>query len=110
MTRKIINAFVFLLVTFCSCENRRFDKDKRQIIAKDEIRSKLHRARSFDITGFKEDTVRDYPDSAFKNPIRYSLDFVYKDSANQLQKKTGVVIFTPDGNSVISTTITDSIP
>jgi hypothetical protein len=99
--------FSLLVTGFYSCENPRFDKDKRQIIAKDEIRTKLHKARSFDITGFKEDTLLNYPDSAFKNPIRYTLDFVYKDSANVLQKKTGVVLFTPDGNSVISSNIID---
>ncbi|HUS02979.1 MAG TPA: hypothetical protein VMY77_14675 [Chitinophagaceae bacterium] len=97
--------FGVLLFAFFSCENPRFDKDKRQIIAKDEIRSKLSRARSFDITGFREDTLSTFPDSAFKNPIRYTLDFVYNDSANVLQKKKGVVIFTPDGNSVISSGI-----
>ena len=100
--------FIFLLFIFFSCENPRFDKDKRQLIAKDEIRNKLHRARSFDITGFKEDTLSNFPDTTFKRPIRYTLDFVYKDSNNVLQKKKGIVIFTPDGNSIISTII-DSI-
>jgi hypothetical protein len=100
---------VFLLFIFFSCENPRFDKDKRQLIAKDEIRSKLPRARSFEIAGFREDTLSNFPDTTFKRPIRYTLDFVYKDSNNVLQKKRGVVIFTPDGNSVISTVI-DSIP
>ena len=99
--------FCFLLPVFFSCENPRFDKDKRQLIAKDEIRGKLKRARSFDITGFKEDTLSNYPDSTFKNPIRYTLDFVYKDSANVLQKRKGVVLFTPDGNSIISSNIID---
>ena len=97
--------FGVLVFTFFSCENPRFDKDKRQIIAKDEIRSKLRRARAFDITGFKEDTLSTFPDSTFKHPIRYTLDFVYKDSTNVLQKKRGIVIFTPDGNSIISSGI-----
>ena len=97
--------FGVLLLAFFSCENPRFDKDKRQLIAKDEIRSKLKRALSFEITGFKEDTLSSFPDSTFKNPIRYTLDFVYKDSANLFQKKKGVVIFTPDGNSVITSGI-----
>ena len=100
---------VFLLFIFFSCENPRFDKDKRQLIAKDEIRNKLQRARPFDITGFKEDTLSNFPDTTFKRPIRYTLNFVYKDSNNVLQKKKGIVIFTPDGNSIISTII-DSIP
>lgn len=100
--------FCILLTAFFSCENPRFDKDKRQIIAKNEIRSKLKRASSFDITGFKEDTLPASPDSIFKNPIRYTLDFVYKDSVNALQKKKGVVLFTPDGHSIISSNIIDS--
>jgi hypothetical protein len=100
--------FCFFLIAFYSCENPRFDKDKRQIIAKEEIRSKLHRAPSFDITGFKEDTLSNYPDSTFKNPIRYTLDFHYKDSANLLQRKRGVVLFTANGNSIITSNIIDS--
>ena len=99
----------FFLFNFFSCEKPRFEKDKRQLSAKDEIRSKRHRARSCDITGFKEDTLSNFPDTTFKRPIRYTLDFVYKDSNNVLQKKKGIVIFTPDGNSIISTII-DSIP
>lgn len=78
-------------------------------MAKDEIRTKIHRTRSFDITAFKEDTLQTWPDSDFKHPIRYTLDFIYNDSANILQRKRGIVIFTPDGNSIINSEITDSI-
>ncbi len=92
----------FLLFIFFSCENPRFAKDKRQLKAKDEIRRKMPGMRSFDITGFKEDTLQTWPDSVFKRPIRYTLDFVYKDSANVLQRKRVIVIFTPDGNSIIN--------
>jgi hypothetical protein len=108
MRKAILYILSLLLITFFSCENHRFDKDRRQLIAKDQIRNKLPKARSFDITRFKEDTLLNYPDSAFVKPIRYILDFVYKDSANVLQNKKGVVIFTPDGNSVISAGIIDS--
>jgi hypothetical protein len=97
--------FIVLFFVLYSCDDHRFDKDKRQIMAKDEIRYKLRRARSFDITGFKEDTLTVYPDSLFKRPIRYTLDFVYQDSNKVLQKKKGVVIFTPDGRSIISSNI-----
>ncbi len=100
--------FSVFLLAFVSCQNPRFDKDKRQLIAKDEIRRRLLRARSFDITGFKEDTLSNFPDSTFKHPIRYMLDIVYKDSNNVLQKKRGIVIFTPDGNSIINSGIIDS--
>lgn len=105
---KYLFSVVFLL-TFFSCDNPRFDADKRQIKAKDEISRKILKARSFDILNFKEDTLS-WPDSVFKRPIRYTLDFVYKDSTNVLQKKRGAVIFTPDGNSIIYSQITDSIP
>ncbi len=97
--------FIVLFFVFYSCENHRFDKDKRQIMAKDEIRYKLRRAQSFDIKGFKEDTLTAYPDSLFKRPIRYTLDFVYQDSNKVLQKRRGIVIFTPDGRSIISSNI-----
>lgn len=105
---KYISYCIFLLALF-SCDYHRFDKDKRQIMAKNEISNKLPRARSFDITAFKEDTLSNFTDSIFKRPIRYTLDFVYKDSANVLQKKRGIVIFTPDGRSIITSHITDSI-
>lgn len=104
MTKYIF--FSGLLLVFFSCENPRFNKDKRQIIAKDEIRRKLPgAARAFDITGFNEDTLSNFSDTILKRPIRYTLDFVYKDSANVLHTKKGIVIFTPDGNSVITSSI-----
>lgn len=99
---------LYFIFIFFSCENHRFDKDKRQLIAKDEIRNKLNRARFFDITGFKEDTLSNYPDSFFTRPIRYTFDFVYKDSNNIFQKKKGIVLFTPDGRSIITSRI-DSV-
>ncbi|MGN6532722.1 MAG: hypothetical protein ACTHK0_13340 [Ginsengibacter sp.] len=107
---KLLNTiFLFILFTplFFSCENHRFDRDKRQIIAKDEIRSKLHRAPGFDITAFQEDTVEIQNDSNFKKQIRYSVDIEYLDSNKVLQKKKGIVMFAPDGQSVISSKITD---
>lgn len=101
--------FLFGIVTpiFLSCENHHFDSDKRQIMAKDEIHSKLYKTRGYDITAFKEDTVEvtDHPD--FKKQIRYHLDFEYIDSNNVLQKKSGDVFFTPDGSSIINYKITD---
>jgi hypothetical protein len=100
--------FSFLLLSIFSCDYHRFDKDKRQLIAKDEISNKIPRTRSFDVTYFKEDTLLTYPDSIFKHPITYTLDFVYKDSANVLQKKRGIVLFTPDGRSIINSRIIDS--
>ncbi len=49
--------FVVFLLPFFSCETHNFDRDKRQIKAKDEIRSKLHKISNYDITKFREDTV-----------------------------------------------------
>ena len=99
--------FILLLTGIFSCENHRFDSDKRQIMAKNEIESKLHRTRAFDITGFNEDTVQNFSDSNFKKQIRYRLDFVYEDSNKILQTKRGIVMFTPDGKTIISSQITE---
>ncbi len=99
--------FLFLLTAIFSCENHRYESDKRQIMAKDEIQSKLRGARAFDITGFMEDTVQNDSDSNFKKQIRYTLDFVYQDSNKVEQKKRGIVMFTPDGASIINSQITD---
>jgi len=104
--RKIF-LFIFLASLFFSCENHRFDSDKRQIIAKDAIQNKLHKARAFDVTDFKEDTVEVQNDSNFKKQIRYSLDIEYLDSNKVLQKKKGIVMFAPDGQSIINSKITD---
>lgn len=103
----IMLLFVFIWPVFFSCETHNFDRDKRQIMAKDEIRSKLHKIHDYDITGFREDTVDANGEAGLKKEIRYQLDFQYIDSSNILQKKTGDVFFTPDGNSVMRSTITD---
>lgn len=96
---------LLLLIIFASCENHSFESDKRQLVAKDQIRRKLHNARSFDITAFKQDTLESYSDTTIKRPLRYALDFVYTDSNGQLQNKKGIVLFTPDGKSVLKTQI-----
>lgn len=76
-------------------------------MAKDEIQNKLIKARSFDVTSFAEDTLPLLNDSLFKTEIRYSLDIEYLDSNSELKKKKGIVIFTPDGKSIISSKIID---
>ena len=108
-TKKLKPLYLFLLLTsgFVACENHRFDSDKRQIMAKDEIRSKLHKVSGYDITGFKEDTIEVTGLPDLKKEIRYQLDFEYLDSGKVLQKKTGEVFFTPDGASIINSKITD---
>jgi len=98
--------FIFFTPLFFSCENHRFDADKRQITAKNEIRNKLNRPPGYDVTAFQEDTVETPNDSSFKKQIRYSLDIEYLDSNKILQKKRAIVMFTPDGQSVITSTIT----
>lgn len=103
----ILLLFVFLLPIFFSCETHNYDRDKRQIMAKDEIRSKLHKIRDYNITAFREDTVDANDDAGLKKEIRYRIDFQYTDSNNVLQKKTGDVFFTPEGSSIIYSTISD---
>lgn len=102
---------LFLLLVFFAfaCESESFDKDKRQIAAKNVIREKLRRGRNFDIVSFKEDTLTSSPDSMVKNPIRYSLNFVYADSTGAVQHRNGVVLFTPDGKSLLNSQIVDSV-
>lgn len=98
--------FLFLpALIILSCENHSFDRDQRQLIAKNEIREKLGNVQSFDITDFKEDTLHEWTDTTFKNVIRYKLNVVYKDSAGAMQNKEGFVVFTPDGKSVMSSQI-----
>jgi hypothetical protein len=80
----------------------------RQIMAKDDILSQLHKISSFDITGFKEDTLTGIiPGTSLKRTIRYELDISYVDSNKVQQNKKGIVLFTPDGKSIINTEITD---
>ncbi len=104
---KIVFLFIIVTPAFFSCETHNFDRDKRQIMAKDQIHSKLYKAREYDVTGFKEDTVEVSDNPDFKKEIRYQLNFEYLDSNNVLQKKTGDVFFTPDGSSIINSKITD---
>ncbi len=103
---KFISLPLFVLTLF-SCQNAGFESDERQIIAKDEIRQQIRRARSFDVVGFKQDTILNWPDTTIKHPVSYTLDFVYNDSTGALQSKRGVVIFAPIGNTVLSSTIQD---
>ncbi len=96
----------FFLVSVASCETDNFNADKRQIMAKDLIRSKLERnARNYDIVAFREDTLQSWPDSLIKTPIQYSVDFVYNDSTGLTQNKKGTVLFAPDGKSIIGYSI-----
>lgn len=97
---------VFALLLL-SCENHRFDADKRQLVAKDQIRNMLHKISAYDVTGFQEDTIKTLDDPDFKKQIQYSLDIEYLDSNKVLQKKKGIVLFTPDGQSIISSKIND---
>ncbi|HSV09691.1 MAG TPA: hypothetical protein VLI68_02910 [Hanamia sp.] len=109
MKELLTKLFLFIIFAslFFSCENHRFDSDKRQIAAKNEIRNKLEYPRAFDVTGFKEDTVESQNESDFKKQIRYSLDVEYFDSNKVLQKKKGIVMFSPDGQSIITSKITN---
>ncbi|MEP6617543.1 MAG: hypothetical protein ABJA57_13225 [Ginsengibacter sp.] len=98
---------IMLIMSASSCELSSFNSDKRQIIAKDEIRSKIGMVTEFDILSFREDTLRNSTDTNFINPIRYTLDITFKDSGRVMLRKKGVVLFTPAANQVISSSITD---
>lgn len=98
---------IFFTALFFSCDNHRNAGDMRQIMAKDEILSKLHKVSSFDITGFSENVVHDSSDTNFKKMIRYVLDITYIDSNKVVQNKKGIVLFTPDGKSIVNSKITD---
>lgn len=96
--------FALLLL---GCESGSFDRDKRQIAAKDAIRDLLPPAsRQFEIVAFREDTLPGWRNTGFRQPIRYTLEFHYKDSAAVPHQGTGQVLFTPDGNSIIETQLT----
>ena len=96
--------FILLVVFFTGCDYGSFDKDKRQIMAKDFIRRHLPaHSKDFDITAFREDTLSNQLDSNFKRPIGYTLDYHFTDSTGQVQGKKSTVLFTPDGHSIITT-------
>ena len=99
---------ILLILFLAGCDSGSFDKDKRQIIAKNVLHSQLPpHATDFDITSFREDTVPKM-DSAFKNAIRYTMNFEYTDSTKTMQMARGEVYFAPDGHSVIGSVITNS--
>ncbi len=95
---------VFLLA-LAACETHSFDRDKRQIIAKDEIRRLLRGFHGYSITNFKEDTLQTWTDSVIIHPIRYTLNFVYNDSVGNAQNSKAVVIFMPEGNAILRSEI-----
>jgi hypothetical protein len=99
--------FILPLTISFACENHNFDSDSRQIVAKNEIKRKLRRITNFDVTSFAQDTVKNIADSSFKTQIRYTMGISYNDSNKVFQQKKGVVMFTLDGTSVISTEIYD---
>ena len=99
--------FLLFLSALVACETHSFERDKRQIIAKNEIRRQLRSFRGYSITSFKEDTLQTWTDSVIIHPIRYTLDFVYNDSFGKPQNKKAIVIFTPLGNAILRSDITD---
>lgn len=107
---RFLIVLLFVSLFFCQCETETFDADKRQIAAKNAIIGQLHRAGNFDIIGFKEDTLSSWNDSLFKQPIRYTVNFVFTDSAGTVQNRTGEVVFTPDGKSLLTAQINNPNP
>ena len=95
---------IISILFFSSCDYGSFDKDKRQIMAKDYVHWHLpSHSFDFDVNSFKEDTLNNMLDSNFKRPIAYTIDYHFTDSLNTVQQKTATVLFTPDGHSIITT-------
>ena len=93
-------------VILCSCETHTFDGDKRQIIAKDEVRKAIRgRGSQFDVVSFTQDTLTNFPDTLVQSPLRYTLHFTYVDSSGTHQQKTAHVLFARNGLSVLNTQI-----
>lgn len=88
-----------------SCEKHTFDSDQRQIVAKNLLRQTVKNKRTFDVLHFKEDTLDLSANTTINRRIRYTIEFVFKDSSNALVRKTGEVIFAPGGNAVLETII-----
>lgn len=96
--------FLFFMTVLTSCDYGSFDKDKRQITAKNVIYGQLPQHSSdFDILAFREDTLLRL-DSAIQKPIRYTETFTYKDSTGLVQTGRAEVLFANDGHSVIGST------
>ena len=102
---KFVFVFVMVMPLIWGCDTQGVNSDRRQIMAKDEIRAQLHKPPGYNITGFKEDTIEAINVPGLKKEIRYTLDFEYIDSNKVLQKKIGTVFFTPDGLSIINSKI-----
>lgn len=101
-----LSLFIGVALVSAGCENANFDKDKRQIAAKDAIRDLLPwRTRNFDVVSFSEDTLASWTDTTVKRPLRYNLNFAYTDSAGQVQNKQGYAMFAPDGKSLLTAQI-----
>lgn len=88
------------MLSACSSEN--FESDKRQLTAKRVIREKLGQVKEFDIRSFKEDTIKSSDD---KPLLQYTLQVTFIDSAGTVHNNKGLVIFTEQGNQVISSSI-----
>lgn len=103
---KII-VFTIIILPFVSCENHRFDSDKRQILAKDAIRNQLHKVQDFNVIHFNEDTVQT-ADSNFKKQIQYSMDIVFSDSNKVFHQQKATVWFAIYGPVIRSQIVSDS--
>jgi hypothetical protein len=96
-------SIILFLAFFASCDYGSFDKDKRQIMAKDYILWRLPaHSTDFDVISFREDTLNNMLDSNFKRSIGYTLEYHFTDSTKQFQQKKATVLFTPDGRSIIT--------
>ena len=95
--------FILSIVILAGCDYGSFDKDKRQIMAKDYVEWHLPpHSTDFNVTTFREDTLRNLPDSNFKEALGSTLDYHFTDSTHQVQQKRMTVLFAIEGHSIIS--------
>ncbi len=90
-----------LLLLTGGCQSRGFERDQRQLIAKDLVLQKVPERNGIRMLHFREDTLNTPVDTLFQKPIQYTLFFSYKDSMDQLKNGKGVVVFDPAGRAVL---------
>ena len=96
-----MNLYWLLLLLAGSCQSRGFERDQRQLIAKDLVLQKVTEQSGLRMLHFREDTLDTPADTLFKKTIQYTLFFSYKDSMNQLKNGKGEVVFDPTGRAVL---------
>ncbi len=99
MSKIILLLFV---ISLSACATKSFQADRRQLIAKNIVHEKIGWVKDYDVLSFREDTIAN---AEGKPALQYALQVSYIDSSGNLQKNKGIVLFTEEGNQVISSQI-----